>query len=312
MLLPQSGRYAAAAQAVREGMLAAQAAAPKQNRPQLRFYDTNDPEGVPNLLQQAAAAGATKAIGPLRKASVQALAQLSHLPIPTLALNHTDSAHPRANLYQFALAPEEESRSVADAAWQAGHRRALILYPSGAWGQRMMRGFRQRWAQLGGQFAGEIAYASPAALRISSDTAADFLFLIATADHAQQLVPRLRNIQLPLYSTSHALGNTTRAKPELAGLYIVEIPWLLHPGKHDALSLESLRRRVAFNPRYTRLYAMGIDAYQLLPKLSWMAAHPQAQISGKTGRLQLDSRRRVHRKLPLGRIDTTGRLIPAP
>ena len=81
VLLPLSGRYAAAARAVREGLLAAQAATPKQNRPQLRFYDTTDPEGVPNLLRRAAAAGAVQAIGPLRKASVQILTQLPKGPI---------------------------------------------------------------------------------------------------------------------------------------------------------------------------------------------------------------------------------------
>ncbi len=312
VLLPLSGRYAAAAQAVREGLLAAQAAMPKQNRPQLRFYDTNDPEGVPNLLRRAAAAGAVQAIGPLRKASVQTLTQLPRLPIPTLALNRTDSAHLPEPLYQFALAPEEESQSVAEAAWQAGHRRALILYPKAAWGQRLLQGFRQRWRQLGGQFVGEIPYSSPTGLQILSDRPADFLFLIATADQAQSLVPRLRETRLPLYSTSHVLGDMSRPKPELAGLYVVEIPWLLHPEGNDVLSLEHLRRRTAFNPHYVRLYAMGIDAYQLLPKLPWLEDHPQARFPGKTGNLRIDPQRRIHRQLPLGRINATGKLVPQP
>lgn len=316
VLLPESGRYANAAKVVRNGILAAQRADKQGKRPQLRFYDTSDGKSTPALIKRAAGEGASLAIGPLQKKAVNGLASSSSLPIPTLALNRatTDKA-PSKNLYQFALSPEDEAADAATKAWKEGLRSALLLYPDGSWGNRISRGFRQKWRALGGKVVasqvydpGELDFSQPVGNLLNSKRDADFVFLVATPRSAPAIWPQLKyqaGSALPVYATSHvySAGSNRKADQELAGLYFVDIPWLVAPEKGDSVS-----RKKDDQGKYPRLYAMGIDAYRLAPRLEWMAAR-QASVQGKTGRLTLDSRRRVRRQLNLARLSAGGPVL---
>jgi outer membrane PBP1 activator LpoA protein len=319
ILLPQTGRYAGAARAVRDGVLAARDAAAPGAQPQIVFYDSSDPASAPSLLQQAAANGASLVIGPLQKEAVTALVASGPLPVPTLALNRAATeAAPPANLFQFALAPEDEAANVARKAWAEGHRSALILYPDGRWGDRMAFGFRQEWLALGGQVAASAIYTPGAAdfsvpvtdlfARAGGAPGADFLFMVATATTARKLWPQVQasgGAGLNVFSTSHVSGPGTgpdAGAPGLSGLYLVDIPWLLTPEPADPLSRERLQGKIAgIDQRYIRLYAMGIDAYGLAPRLSSMTRNPGSYMDGRTGRLSLDDKRRVRRELVLAR-----------
>jgi outer membrane PBP1 activator LpoA protein len=312
VLLPESGRYAAAAQVVRDGIVAAHEADPQGQRPALRFYNSSA-GSVTALVQQATADGASLAIGPLQKQAVDKLTGTSSLPIPVLALNMaTGAGSPPANLFQFSLSPEDEAASVADGAWEEGHRAALMLYPEGNWGNRMSRAFRQEWKALGGRMAASQAF-DPAAADFSRTVSslseraagADFVFLVATAKLARQIWPQIRHkigADIPVYSTSHIYSG--RFDPEgdrgLVGLNFAEIPWLVEPASGDSVSSKGLHKKLP------RLYAMGVDAYRLGSRLDWMSANPQAQVQGKTGVLNMDYQRRIHRQLTLARIEPSG------
>ena len=54
--------------------------------------------------------------------------------------------------------------------------------------------------------------------------------------------------------------------------------------------------------RYQRLFALGIDAYGLIPQLQRLTFLPDEYYAGRTGRLQLDEYGRVHRELPWAEI----------
>ena len=47
----------------------------------------------------------------------------------TLALNRAEGFSDQTNLFQFGLAPEDESEQVARKAYEAGYRRALVIAP---------------------------------------------------------------------------------------------------------------------------------------------------------------------------------------
>jgi len=320
VLLPQTGRFAGAAGALKEGILAAQGADEQGRRPQLRFYDTSGPQSAPDLVRQAAADGASLAIGPLRKEAVEELAGTPDLPIPVLALNRVSGpSNTSANLYQFSLSPEDEAAEVAQRAWDSGHRAALLLYPDGPWGNRMARGFRQQWATLGGRVSATEIY-DPNGFDFSSPVGnvamqagnADFLFLVATSQTARAIAPQIRAIgapNLPVYATSHIFGGNfdPQTDQSLVGLYFVDIPWLVAPDANDPLSRERLKRSITgMSDSYTRLYAMGIDAYRLGTRLGWLASHRGAAVEGKTGLLRLDSRRNIVRQLNLARMNPSG------
>jgi outer membrane PBP1 activator LpoA protein len=91
LLLPQSGRLAGAANAVRDGFLAAYFAERSAGQsPVIKQYDTSAGD-INSLYEQAVSEGAELVIGPLAKAGVEALAQRPQLRVPVLALNYREA-----------------------------------------------------------------------------------------------------------------------------------------------------------------------------------------------------------------------------
>ncbi|WP_165742060.1 penicillin-binding protein activator [Candidatus Thiosymbion oneisti] len=311
VLLPESGRFAGAANVVRAGILAAREADPEGKRPKLRFYDSAA-GSISALVRQAAKDGARLAIGPLQKPAVEKLAGSTTLPIPVLALNRVAAAAKPSNLYQFSLAPEDEVSEIAARAWGEGHRKAVILYPKSKWGERMSRAFRRQWKAQGGTLVTAQAF-NPRATDFSSTVKklseqvaqADFMFLATPSKLARRAWVQIRSklgTKTRVYATSHIYDGHFDPKDDkyLVGLNFVEIPWLVEPTPGDAVSSKGLSKQLP------RLYAMGIDAYRLGSRLDWLSGNPQVRVQGKTGTLRLDSRRRVQRKLTLARMDATG------
>jgi outer membrane PBP1 activator LpoA protein len=172
LLIPFDGQFAKAANAVRDGFMAAWYADPDvENRPAVLVRDTSSGD-IRIVYNQAIEDGADFVVGPLRRTAVTRLAGSAGMPVPTLTLNHADSApKPTAQaadpatdpadgiaaaagatggLYQFALSPEYEARLTAEHAWFAGHVNAAVLAPEGAWGGRVATAFADAWEHLGG------------------------------------------------------------------------------------------------------------------------------------------------------------------
>lgn len=334
VLLPLSGNLAEAGRAIRDGMLAAYFQAPTNAGLRLHFYDTGSGD-ILDHYRGAVAAGAQQVIGPLTKESVAALAAAGPLPVPVLALNTLGEDVPApAQMYQFSLAPEDEATQIAERAWHDGHRRALALIPEGAWGERILRAFAQHWQALGGTLLEAQRYGTDqreysdvvqdllnldASLRRHQALTrqlgrrpefeprrrqdADFIMLIGQAQQARLLRPLLRfhhAAQLPVYATSQVYEGNGNASldHDLDGLRFCDMPWILstdHPG--TALRAEIGRLWPAEELRYSRLYALGIDALQVTPYLRGLGDGTFARHPGVTGDLYLDRDRRMHRDL---------------
>lgn len=330
LLLPESGQLAPSAKAIRDGMLAAhyQAQQSGQSVPQISFYDSDRISSLDSFYQQAQSEGVQLVIGPLDKAMVRQLSSRSQLPITTLALNYSESGTPPAQLFQFGLAVEDEAREVARRAWNDGMRRAVAMVPQGDWGDRALNAFKQEWESLGGTVVTSERIAEPIQLaqqiarifrlRQSEERAQnlqdtlgttvdsqpsrgrniDFLFLASTPQQAQQIRPTMvfqYAGDVPVYATSHLYaGNAHQSQyQDLDGIRFCETPWLLD-------NSNPLRKQVAeqwpqANGSIGRLYAMGIDAYNLAPNLSQLKALPAMRIQGLTGSLGLTKTQRVER-----------------
>ena len=48
---------------------------------------------------------------------------------------------------------------------------------------------------------------------------------------------------------------------------------------------------------YTRLFALGIDAYNIVQNLKYLQSHEYARFSGETGNISMDENQRLHREL---------------
>lgn len=293
-----------------------------------------DTEQITALYQRAVAEGAQQIIGPLTKEAVAALAGLGPLPVPVLALNTLDNMeNVPAQFYQYSLAPEDEARQVAERAWQEGHRQVLVLMSEGTWSERLLEAFRQHWQTLGGSVlkvqrygADQRTHSNQVRDLLNLDASeqrhqalsrllgrqpefeprrrqdADFLFLIANAPQARLLRPLLRfhrASQLPVYTTSqvHEGAANPLLDRDLDGLRFCDMPWVLPDAADPALREQISQLQPAQQQRYTRLYAMGIDAFQLAPYLRGPQTDMLQRHRGVTGDLTLDSARRVHRSL---------------
>jgi len=327
VLLPSSGGFATGAfgkavGAIRDGILAAQGADDPARRPQIDFVDASQVGRTRTLIDAAANGGAKYVIGPLQKPAVDLLAAGKALPVPVLALNRAAQDGGRsANLFQYALAPEDEGLSAAQAAWAAGHRSALLLYPKTPWAERLVQSFRGQWLSLGGQIAGQKAYGGAgmapdvAVQALLGGRAADpsaggsCVFLVATRESARAIWPRIQAAGgLPTYATSLVYPGDFDPGLDavLAGLYFVDIPWML--AKDDGpLSRQAVRRTLpGIGASDQRLYAMGIDAYRLAPRAVDLAKHPGSFYAGQTGTLRVDAKGQVQRQLVVGRYTPTG------
>jgi uncharacterized protein len=335
ILLPRSGPYVNVAAAVRDGFMAAWYQQPPSHRPTLRFYDSSESGDTLRTYQQAVLQGAQRVVGPLDKDAVSMLMQMESLPQPVLALNQIDSEGTTLpNLYQFGLAPEDEAEQVAERAWLEGHQRALILIPAGDWGDRLAESFRQRWLALGGQVletqrynASENDFSTPIRLLLNINESeartvalerllgrqlesearrradADFIFLAARPQQGRQLGPQLKFHHaggLPIYSTSHIYSGVENNDKDrdLGQISFVDTPWLLEDDQESPLSRNRLQQLMpGVQGQYARLYAMGIDSYNLLANLESLRDQPGRTFSGKSGTLYLDSMNRLHRLL---------------
>ncbi len=339
LLLPLSGRQAAAGTAVRDGFLAAALDEAAERRPRIDIHDTTA-LGAAAAYQRALAAGATAVAGPLLKEDVAAVVAASTLPVPTLALNSLPGDAPPF-LFQFSLDPEQEARAVARRIATDGHTHGIALFPRNAWGERLQAAFTAEIQAAGVQLTaaqpyepGTNDYSGPLRAALGRfggagdrdakgdprkrDGAAEalagpqFAFIAATPQVARALRPQLRfqmAYEMPVYATSDAWDPGPRAVPDLDGLTLPEMPWILNAGHGAAALWDALQNEWSAAGRgRLRLYAFGYDAYQLLRGLD--IASRGTALDGLTGRLTLGSDGRVKRDTDWAQV-VGGRLQPA-
>ncbi len=342
VLLPQQGRYAGAALAIQEGILASFYEIPEAKRPRLRFYDSSDPASAWPLYIEAVNNGAQAVIGPLQKPAVSQLLRAGQLEVPVLALNQVSEANaPPLNLFMFSLDPEQEAVLAAERIWQTGQRQPVTLVPDNEWGARLQKAFSNRWQTLTGELVDGRAYpaessdyseAISALLHLDRSQArharmqrwlgqrvefeprrrqdVDAVFVAAYPQQAQSMHPQLaffRAGDLPMYTTSHAWTGTLNRQQlaDMRGILLPDLPLLAVPADRERLG-QTLPGILGPG---VRLYAMGIDALRLLPHLQRMRASLYETLDGQTGNLYMDSAQRVQRQLVWLRLDEPAHIL---
>ena len=240
--------------------------------------------------------------------------------------------NPILNLYQFGLRPEDEAEQIADYALAEEHNHALTLVPDTAWGNRLQKAFKQRFEALGGHVVGAAVYpgkkndysaAIKSLLNLNSSNQRhkiiqqvigekakfdsrrrqdiDMIFIAANTRQARLIKPQLKfhHAQgVPVYATSH-ISSSARSSDDdrdLDEIQFVDIPWLLNrEGNQDFENIKKLWP--VSGDRFSRLYALGIDAYRLIPSLRRLMVHPDESSNYHTGQLSVDKNGRVHRRL---------------
>jgi len=332
IMLPMQGKYKSSADAIQGGIVTAWYKQGSTEKPLLRFYDTSDENVSFNeLYQQAILDGARYIIGPLDKASINKLAQASTLDVPILTLNYAENPLSLSdNLYQFGLLPEDEARQVAELAIRDNHTTAAVLVPNSDWGRRLFDAFRQRFEELGGTVLSTEQYPTNvddysrqirALLNLDDSDARhkdlqhalgtklnfipyrrqdiDMVFLAATHRAARGIVPALKFHHagdLPVYATSHVYsGHLDRnADRDLEGVTFCDLPWTLTT---DNVLKTNFTTTWKDQRAYTRLFALGVDAFNIIQNLQYLQSHDYARFSGETGNISMDENLRLYREL---------------
>jgi hypothetical protein len=331
LLLPGTGPLGAVAQPVRDGFFAARFADASPQRPEVTVYDTGG-DGPSALVayQRAVADGVDHVVGPLTREAVTLLLTQGSLPVPVLALNQAEHGEiPPPGSAAFGLTPDDEAAQAASHLLERGIRQAVVITATEDWAERAALAFRAQFESQSGRVlnearvrSDEVNYAAAihqALAGVTPSKAAPALpgavvtgqagpapttgvFISMRPAQARLLLPQLRlagYADLPVVATSHIYGGDydPGLDRDLDGVEFCDAPWLfdLTPG----LPARSTLARLLDSARGAgaRLFALGLDAYAVLPYLDWLAQHHDSYLPGATGQLAEDDKRRIQRLL---------------
>ncbi|HET7371563.1 MAG TPA: penicillin-binding protein activator [Gammaproteobacteria bacterium] len=238
-------------------------------------------------------------------------------------------AHPL--LYQFGFKPTDEAAQAAERVVRDGRMRGIVLAPATPYGQRMVNAFRERLETLGGTLLEAQQYqpdqsnvATPIKQALNLDLShararalesvinrnvtwqprrrgdVQFIFLVADNGEARLIRPQIRfhhGLGLPVYATSAVYERDVNPEFDLNGVMFTDMPWVL--SSDDAIAAVRKQLRRLWPNRYDavgRYYALGYDAYRLVPLITHLDQPLSSPIRGVTGILTIDSRQRIHRE----------------
>lgn len=232
--------------------------------------------------------------------------------------------------YTLSLEPETEAQQAAQEMSQRGEHHPLLLLPDNALGKRMANSFADQW-QANHQDTPEVTYYSDrshlqTAVRqmlktdesqqrirqvkallgqdlkseVRSRRDADAVYIVADNVTTKLLIPFI-NVTISPFAEPMQIFGSSRTQQEgvnnqeLNGMIISEIPWLLDRTSDNALRFRSFWPQASDMDK--RLYALGYDAYHILPTLAQMRGFSDYHIQGLTGLLSVANDGQVERSL---------------
>lgn len=308
LVLPlESSDYARAAEAVRDGFLAAAEAAGAKARVQVLPHKDGE---VRDAFEKARAGGARVIVGPLVRDDLKSIVD-SGLELPvTIALNQLDDAGPMPpRLYTFALAIEADARAIARRMREDAIVTVAVIGGTTPLMKRFAGAFVAEWILGGGAPPTQRAFAPTAdglaALRRDLAAVPLDAIVIAVEGSDAALVKNFAPRVATWASAQINQRQDASATHDLEEVRFVDVGWLVAP---DAEPYGRLPRPEWGSAALDRLYALGIDAYRVAA--AFVEAPPDSlAFDGATGRVTLGDARQIQRE---GRLATfrAGRIVP--
>jgi outer membrane PBP1 activator LpoA protein len=308
LVLPlDSPDYARAAAAVREGFLAAAGAANAADRCRVIAHDD---KGVLGAFEAAKALGASVVVGPLVRDDLRRLAESPHTLPLTLALNQLDDAAALPpQVYTLALSVENDARALARRMRDGGATTVVVIGNDSPISRRFAAAFHGEWLLAGGGPTESVRFdARPDGLTALRATMAksNASAAVLALDGPDAAVARSFVLRVPVYAISLInQPHESAAKADLEGVRFIDVPWLVTP---DLPTLAKLPRRDTGNVLLDRLYALGLDAFQVA-RAFVRGVPDRLEIAGATGQLTLAEGRHFTRDGVLAEF-RRGQVVP--
>lgn len=240
----------------------------------------------------------------------------------------------------LSLSQSEEAAAVAANALAQGQQHALVMVPDSAWGTRIETAFTSAFETGGGSIPAIARFGKNTSehsamltqlLKIDESTQRkrdlqsrigvplnfepsrrddfDFIFLVANPVQGRELKPLLRFHDagdVPVYAIGRVFsGKAERSSNrDLNGIVFPATPWQLQAVGNTQPALKSIR-----SGAYGNLYALGQDAWRLLPWLPLMQKDPDLWFPGDVGDLRLEENGHLLRQ-PAWAQFTAGQPVP--
>ena len=318
LLLPlKSSTFGRAAEAVKEGFLAASKIPGDEPAFPIEIYDSE--ENTKNLLviyNRILADNAKIVVGPMTRSEVTTIARSGMVTTPTLVLNlpEGDNLSLPPLFYSLNLSQETEARQLANIAFTRGLRRAAIVTSAAPLAKRVQAAFADEFLKLGATTTLEFVF-NPDQKKLAEFRTAlkaqlvDVVIIATDANIARKIRPYIRS-SLATLATSQIFRsrNDAALNTDLKGLHFVDMPWLVTPD-HAAVMIYPQPTR-PLTAELQRFYALGIDAYRLAQLLMRSDVPPAEALDGVSGRITLTSGHWFMRELLQATFDQSGAVKP--
>ncbi|MDO6568388.1 penicillin-binding protein activator [Alteromonas sp. 1_MG-2023] len=106
--------------------------------------------------------------------------------------------------------------------------------------------------------------------------------------------------QVPVYATSRSMDYNSGKNQwrDLQNVRFIDMPWMMPDHKWQQLAQETKQTWPDRSTLQNRLFAFGVDAYELLPQLGMLNTLSYITFDGLTGTLTLNENSEVERNLP--------------
>ena len=334
LILPLSGPLGKAAEAIQNGFIFGHLHSiksfPQDSLQEVRVYDTGA-KSLDSVARLAVREGAEIIAGPLTKTSVAKLLEMD-LGIPVLALNklepYASGGHASPNqVYQLAVAIEDDAGAIAREVANNGHKRIIVLEGDRDWSRRALESMSatlpssvnviasgkinriEETTEVVGKTMGvtasnsrfkNIQNAAGDSVEFQPRTRqdADAIIALVDVDKLDSVLAALRfhfADDMPLYVPSPAVRGWTPSNIA-NGMRLTNLPMLLAPAPMITDLIISFKPDISALP----FYALGIDAYRLVNQ--WSRLVRGELIHGSVGSLRADANGVINRTPMWGTI----------
>jgi len=322
VILPLSGDFQAAGKAVRDGIVTSSFYEAEGLRGTLNFYDS-EAQSMASILEMIGKSNASHILGPLLKENCDVFAQISkETSSRILLLNYiSENIEKSKHQYSLGLSIGHEVDSLMKEINQKAFDNILIVSNNSSWAIRSKNLFEDQWSKtitsanfekpsdITGSISAVVGVEASNSRKQSIDriirgpikflprtrTDIDAIVALVSPGESETLEPILKFHfleEIPVFASSQSeLHNRSFSELKVRSL---EFPFISQKNNANAYLKEQFELRNRFNQE---LFALGMDAFQLLQLIELFTVAPDLKIQGQTGLVQLGENQNFFRKL---------------